>query len=157
MSSISTDWSTQLISIKSDLPIFNDLSIDKSIPIFIDWLLRDYLQDRALHLIITTHHPLSSKSESATALSTFINCSKYLHFSLHKYKEVITLYNSKMMEIDPIDKFIKLSKSLFIHLLLPLCSTAQHRLVALSLQSVTSTASSLTFIMSLYIVIIFDI
>ena len=61
------------------------------------------------------------------------------------------------MEIDPIDKFIKLSKSLFKHLLLPLCSTAQHRLVALSLQSVTSTASSLTFIMSLYIVIIFDI
>ena len=62
-----------------------------------------------------------------------------------------------MMEIDPIDKFIKLSKSLFIYLLLPLCSTAQHRLVALSLQSVTSTASSLTFIMSVYIVIIFDI
>ena len=55
------------------------------------------------------------------------------------------------------DKFIKLSKSLFIHLLLPLCSTAQHQLVALSLQSVTSTASSLTFIMSVYIVIIFDI
>ena len=26
--------------IKSDLPIFIDLSIDKSIPIFIDWLLR---------------------------------------------------------------------------------------------------------------------
>ena len=26
-------------SIKSDLPIYIDLSIDKSIPIFIDWLL----------------------------------------------------------------------------------------------------------------------
>lgn len=62
-----------------------------------------------------------------------------------------------MMEIDPIDNFIKLSKSLFIHLLRPLCPTAQHQLVALSLQSVTSTASSLTFIMSVYIVIIFDI
>ena len=38
--SISTDWSVQSISIKSDLPIFNDLSIDKSIPIFIDWQFR---------------------------------------------------------------------------------------------------------------------
>ena len=34
--SISTDWSTQSISMKSDL------SIDKSIPIFISWLLRVY-------------------------------------------------------------------------------------------------------------------
>ena len=42
VSSISTDSSIQSISSKSDLPIFNDLSIDKSIPIFIDWLLRDY-------------------------------------------------------------------------------------------------------------------
>ena len=40
VSSISTNWSMQSISIKSDLPIFNDLSIDKSIAIFIDWLLR---------------------------------------------------------------------------------------------------------------------
>ena len=40
VSSICTDWSMQPILIKSDLPIFNDLSIDKSIPIFIDWLLR---------------------------------------------------------------------------------------------------------------------
>ena len=40
VSSISTDWSMQSISIKSDLLIFIDLSIDKSIPIFIDWLLR---------------------------------------------------------------------------------------------------------------------
>ena len=32
----------QLIDIKkSDLPIFIDLSIDKSIPIFIDWLFRE--------------------------------------------------------------------------------------------------------------------
>ena len=30
LSSISTDWSIQSISIKSDLPIFNDLSIDNS-------------------------------------------------------------------------------------------------------------------------------
>ena len=40
VSSISTDWSIQSISIESDLLIFIDLSIDKSIPIFIDWLLR---------------------------------------------------------------------------------------------------------------------
>ena len=39
VSSISTDWSIQSISIKSDLPISIDFSIDKSIPIFIDWLL----------------------------------------------------------------------------------------------------------------------
>ena len=39
MSSISTDWSIHSKSIKSALPIFIDLSIDKSIPIFIDWLL----------------------------------------------------------------------------------------------------------------------
>ena len=37
---ISTNWSIQSMSIKSDLPIFIDLSIDKLIPIFIDWLLR---------------------------------------------------------------------------------------------------------------------
>ena len=41
VSSISTDWSIQSLSIKSDLPIFIDLLIDESIPIFIDWLLRD--------------------------------------------------------------------------------------------------------------------
>ena len=41
VSSVSNDWSIQLISIRSDLPIFIDLSIYKSIPIFlIDWLLR---------------------------------------------------------------------------------------------------------------------
>ena len=43
VSSISTDWWIQSIPIKSDmsdLPIFIDLSIDNSIPIFIDWLLR---------------------------------------------------------------------------------------------------------------------
>lgn len=36
-----TDWSVQSISIKSDidLPIFIGLSIGKSIPICIDWLL----------------------------------------------------------------------------------------------------------------------
>ena len=39
VSSISTDWSIQSISMKSDLPISIDLSIDNSIPIFIDWLL----------------------------------------------------------------------------------------------------------------------
>ena len=38
VSSTSTDWSIQSISIKLDLPIFIDISIDKSIPIFIDWL-----------------------------------------------------------------------------------------------------------------------
>ena len=31
------------LSIKLDLPIFIDLSIDKSIPIFIDWLLLVFL------------------------------------------------------------------------------------------------------------------
>ena len=46
------------------------------------------------------------------------------------------------MEIDPITKFMKLSKSL-LHLLLPLCSTAQHLLAALSLQSVTSSCNSI--------------
>ena len=40
VSQISTNWSMQSMSIKSDLPIFIDLSIDKLIPIFIDWLLR---------------------------------------------------------------------------------------------------------------------
>ena len=40
VSSISTDWSLKSISIKSDLPIFIDLSIDKSITIFVDCLLR---------------------------------------------------------------------------------------------------------------------
>ena len=40
VSSISTDWSIQSISIKSDLLIFIDLSIDKSIPTFIERLLR---------------------------------------------------------------------------------------------------------------------
>ena len=44
VSSISTDWSIQSISkwIKPDLSIFIDISIDKSIPICIDWLLREY-------------------------------------------------------------------------------------------------------------------
>ena len=41
VSSISADWSILSISIKSDLPIVIDLSIDKSILIFIGWLLRD--------------------------------------------------------------------------------------------------------------------
>jgi len=40
----------------------------------------------------------------------FIYCSKYLHFSPHNYEEIM-LYNSKMMEIDPINKLKKLSKS----------------------------------------------
>ena len=40
VSSISTHWSIQSISLKSDLPIF--VVVDKSIPIFIDWLLRVY-------------------------------------------------------------------------------------------------------------------
>ena len=44
VSSISTDWSIQSISIKSDLPIFIDLSIGKSVPI-IDWLLQAYFKD----------------------------------------------------------------------------------------------------------------
>ena len=39
VSSISTDWSMQSISIKSNLPILIDLSIDKWILIFTDWLL----------------------------------------------------------------------------------------------------------------------
>ena len=41
VSSISAAWSIQSISIKSDvdLPIFISLSFDKSIPIFMDWLL----------------------------------------------------------------------------------------------------------------------
>ena len=38
VSSIFTDWSVNSISIKSNLPIVIDLSIDKSVPIFIDWL-----------------------------------------------------------------------------------------------------------------------
>ena len=40
VSSISTEWSIQSISIKSDILIFIDLSIDKSIPTFIDWVPR---------------------------------------------------------------------------------------------------------------------
>ena len=45
VSLISTDWSIQSISIKSDLPIFIDLSIGKSVPIVIDWLLQAYFKD----------------------------------------------------------------------------------------------------------------
>ena len=48
MSSISTDWWIQLISIKSVFLIFIDSSIDKSIPIFIDWLLRDVYMCHAI-------------------------------------------------------------------------------------------------------------
>ena len=43
VSSISTDWLIQLISTKSDFLIFINLSLDNSIPIFIDWLLRVYM------------------------------------------------------------------------------------------------------------------
>ena len=39
--SISTDWSIQSISIKSILTIYNDLSIEISGSIFIDWLHRE--------------------------------------------------------------------------------------------------------------------
>jgi len=35
-----TDWSIKSISIKSILTIYIDLSIDKSVSIFIDWLRR---------------------------------------------------------------------------------------------------------------------
>ena len=48
MSSISTDWWIQSISIKSVFPIFIDSSIDKSIPIFIDWLLWDVYMCHAI-------------------------------------------------------------------------------------------------------------
>ena len=48
VSSISTDWWIQSISIKSVFPIFIDSSIDKSIPIFIDWLLRDVYMCHAI-------------------------------------------------------------------------------------------------------------
>ena len=41
VSSISTNWSIQSISIKSDLLFFINLSIDKTILIFINWLLQD--------------------------------------------------------------------------------------------------------------------
>ena len=44
VSSISTVWSIQSISIKAELPIFIDLSIDKSFPIFTDWLLLIHIQ-----------------------------------------------------------------------------------------------------------------
>ena len=48
-----------------------------------------------------------------------------------------------MMEIDPINKLKKLSKSL----LLPfICSTTQHLLSALSLQSVTSSCRNILFV-----------
>ena len=40
VSSICTDWSIQSVLITSDLPIFFDLSTDKSIPISIDLLPR---------------------------------------------------------------------------------------------------------------------
>ena len=52
LSSISTDWSIQSISIKSVFPIFIDSSIDKSIPIFIHWLLWDVYMCHAIHYII---------------------------------------------------------------------------------------------------------
>ena len=55
VSSISTDWSIQSISIKSDLPIFIDLSIDKSVPIFIDWLLRGWHQTGVIAVIARQH------------------------------------------------------------------------------------------------------
>ena len=48
-----------------------------------------------------------------------------------------------MMEIDPINKSKELSKSL----LLPfICSTTQHLLSALSLQSVTSSCRNILFV-----------
>ena len=50
VSSISTDWSIQSISIKPDIPIFIDLSIDKSIVIFIYWLLRAYVNILTIHV-----------------------------------------------------------------------------------------------------------
>ena len=40
VSSISTDWSIQSISLKSDLPIL--AIVDKLIPIFFDWPLQVY-------------------------------------------------------------------------------------------------------------------
>ena len=73
---------------------------------------KNYLQDRALYLIITDPQP-SILPVWIHHYPQHIYCSKYLHFSLHKYNEVVILYNSKMMEIDPIDKFMKLSKSLY--------------------------------------------
>ena len=73
---------------------------------------KNYLQDRALYLIITYPQP-SILQVWIHHYPQHIYCSKYLHFSLHKYNEVVILYNSKMMEIDPIDKFMKLSKSLY--------------------------------------------
>ena len=52
-----------------------------------------------------------------------------------------------MMEIDPINKLKKLSKSL----LLPfICSTTQHLFSALSLQSVTSSCRNILFVKFLW-------
>ena len=45
-------------------------------------------------------------------LYSFSYRSKYLRQVLHNYKEVIMSYNSKLIEIHPINKLMKLSKSL---------------------------------------------
>ena len=89
---------------------------------------KNCLQDRALYLIITDPQP-SILQVWIHHYPQHIYCSTYLHFSLHKYKEVIMLYNSKMMEIDPIDKFIKIPLYIycFHYVLLPnICSQHYH-------------------------------
>ena len=65
VSSISTDWSIQSLSIKSDLPIFIDLLIYNSIPIFIDWLLPDIsdgVRNDVIHFLLLGNFGLKAIS-----------------------------------------------------------------------------------------------
>ena len=78
VSSISTDSSIQSISIKSDLPIFIDSSIDKSIPIFIYWLLRGFYRPETV-----CHEKIVLKIESIVMRTTnnlFRKVHNYTHF-----------------------------------------------------------------------------
>ena len=59
--SISSDWSIQSISIKSDLLTFINSSIDKSILIFINWLLQDIHEWATVTINATILHTISGE------------------------------------------------------------------------------------------------
>ena len=98
---------------------------------------KNYLQGRALHLIIATHHPLSIKSGPITAHSTF-TVRNICIFASQIQRNYNVSYIIQNDGIDPMDEFMKLLKTLYTFTV-PLCSTVQHLLGALSLQSVTSS------------------
>ena len=88
-------------------------------------------------LLITTHHPLSIKSGPITAHSTF-TVRNICIFASQIQRNYNVSYIIQNDGIDPMDEFMKLLKTLYTFTV-PLCSTVQHLLGALSLQSVTSS------------------